>query len=286
MFATVIAIGLIWGEGIMSDPFDLKPNSPVPIWPASMPKGREDHGAETVRFDPRPGQPDVEITERVNNPTLTLFKPKHPNGTAVMVCPGGGYYILASNLEGTEICEWLNSIGVTAIMLRYRVPSADSDRYGPPLQDAQRGLGLIRAQATRLGIDPARIGVMGFSAGGHLSANLGANSARSYAVIDEADRVSCQPDFSMLIYPAYLNDIKLGSATPPTFMVQTVDDPIPVTSTLNYASALAAAKVPTEVHVFPVGGHGYGLRPSKDPVSGWPGLAAAWMKANGWLPSK
>lgn len=285
MFAALILSGIISSGATMTDPFELKPGKAVPIWPVGHPKGRQDLGSEKTRLEPRPGQLDVEITENVSTPTLTLFKPDHPNGTAIMVCPGGSYYVLATNLEGTEICEWLNSLGVTAVMLKYRVPSADSDRYGPPLQDAQRGLGLIRSQAVRLGLDPGRIGVMGFSAGGHLSANLCASGSRSYPLVDDADKVSAGPDFAMLIYPAYLKDIKIGSTTPATFIVQTVDDPIPVTQTLDYASALAAAKVPAEVHVFPVGGHGYGLRKSKDPVSAWPGLAAAWMKANGWLPS-
>jgi acetyl esterase/lipase/GNAT superfamily N-acetyltransferase len=280
MITSLLAAGL----------FTLTEGKPVPIWPANLPLdskgiGRKDLGAETVKHDPREGQEPVDITGNVSNPTLTLYKPAASidTGAAVMVCPGGGYYILASNLEGTEICQWLNRIGVTAILLKYRVPSADTDRYGPPLQDAQRGLGLIRSQAKSLGIDPKRIGIIGFSAGGHLSANLGVHSVRTYAAIDSADEVSCRPDFSMLIYPAYLNDVVPTKENPPTFILQTADDPIPVENTLSYAAALAREKVIAETHIYPVGGHGYGLRPSANPVSHWPDVAAAWMKTNGWL---
>ena len=280
MITSLLAAGL----------FTLTEGKPVPIWPANLPldaKGaaRKDLGAETIKHDPREGQEPVVITGNVSNPTLTLYKPAAnlDTGAAVMVCPGGGYYILASNLEGTEICQWLNRIGVTAIMLKYRVPSEETDRYGPPLQDAQRGLSLIRSQAKSLGIDPKRIGIIGFSAGGHLSANLGAHSVRTYSSIDTADEVSCRPDFTMLIYPAYLNDIVPTKDNPPTFILQTADDPIPVENTLNYAAALAREKVLTETHIYPVGGHGYGLRPSANPVSHWPELAAGWMKSNGWL---
>lgn len=270
--------------------FTLTEGKSVPIWPANLPLdangvARKDLGAETVKHDPREGQEPVDITGNVSNPSLTLYKPPAnlDTGAAVMVCPGGGYYILASNLEGTEICHWLNSLGVTAVLLKYRVPSADSDRYGPPLQDAQRGLGLIRSQAKSLGIDPYRIGIIGFSAGGHLSANLGTHRTRTYARIDSADEISCRPDFTMLIYPAYLDGIAPTKENPPTFILQTADDPIPVENTLGYAAALAKEKVVAETHIFPVGGHGYGLRPSKDPVSHWPDLAAGWMKSNGWL---
>ena len=252
-------------------------------------------GAETETHDPREGQLPVTITGNVTNPTLTLFPAPQDKatGAAVMVCPGGGYNILASNLEGTEICEWLNEIGVTAVMLKYRVPSPAEDRNGPPLQDAQRALGLIRSQAKALGVRADRIGVIGFSAGGHLSANLCAHGERTYAAIDSADTVSCRPDFAMLIYPAYLvrpgqdaalaPEITVSHETPPTFVAMTMDDPINVMNALTYGAALAKAKVPSEVHVFPTGGHGYGLRPSKNEVWHWPVLATAWMRASGWL---
>jgi acetyl esterase/lipase len=276
--------------------FELQPGKAVAIWPEGMPAGRADKGPETESQNPRPGQVSVTITGNVSNPTLTLYPaPKDKaTGAAVMVCPGGGYNILASNLEGTEICEWLNDIGVTAIVLKYRVPTPKENRYEAPLQDAQRGLGLIRSQAKELGLDPSRIGIIGFSAGGHLSANLCAhNGERSYASIDAADAVSCRPDFAMLIYPAYLlragqdaalaPEIVVSHETPPTFVTMTMDDPINVMNALTYGAALAKARVPSEVHVFPTGGHGYGLRPSKNEVWHWPVLATAWMRANGWL---
>jgi acetyl esterase/lipase len=275
--------------------FELKAGTPVSIWPVGLPTGRVDRGAVTEQENPREGQAPVTILGNISDPTLTYFPAAadKATGTAVMVCPGGGYNILAANLEGTEICQWLNDIGVSAVLLKYRVPSPAEDRNGPPLQDAQRALGLIRSQAKGLGIRADRIGVIGFSAGGHLSANLCAHGDRTYAAIDAADAVSCRPDFAMLIYPAYLvrsgqdaalaPEIVVSHDTPPTFVTMTMDDPINVMNALTYGAALAKARVPSEVHVFPTGGHGYGLRPSKNEVWHWPVLATAWMRASGWL---
>jgi acetyl esterase/lipase len=208
------------------------------------------------------------------------------------VFPGGAYRILAFDLEGTEVCSWLNSIGLNAALLKYRVPEPPGvSRYAAPLQDAQRAVGLVRSHAAAWHIDPKRIGVLGFSAGGHLAALLSNDyQTRSYSLFDDADRASCRPDFVILIYPAYLTqedrtsvapELKLSSQTPPTFLVQTEDDPVHVENSLVYYRALKEAKVPAEMHLFSSGGHGYGLRPSPEAVSGWPALAEAWLRARG-----
>ena len=200
------------------------------------------------------------------------------------------------DLEGTEVCEWLNSIGVTGILLKYRVPVREGrPRYAAPLQDAQRALGLVRSQAKELGLDPHRIGVLGFSAGGHLAAALsGSGGSRSYAAVDAADQVSCRPDFCVLIYPGYLTDkdkndqippeLSSGMANmPPTFITMTEDDFVRVESALGYYLTLKQAKVPVEMHLYPAGGHGYGLRRTALTVTTWPDRVADWMKAAGWL---
>ena len=234
----------------------------------------------------------------VSDPTLTVYVPDSAKatGAAVLVCPGGGYNILAMDLEGTEVCDWLNSIGVTAALLKYRVPRrAGQVQHGPPLQDAQRALGLLRHQAREFGIDPQRIGVLGFSAGGHLAAMLSNHyDERTYPAVDAADQTSCEPNFAILIYPGYLAvtgsngdlspelQVRAG-VTPPTFLAMAEDDPVGVEHPLYYYLALKKAKVPAEMHLYPQGGHGYGLRRTKDTVTTWPDRVADWMKASGWM---
>ena len=233
----------------------------------------------------------------VSDPTITIYRadPAKNTGAAVMVCPGGGYYILATDLEGTEVCAWLNSIGVNAVLLKYRVPRREGlPPHVPPLQDAQRALGLVRHRAAEFGIDPARLGVLGFSAGGHLAAALANNhSTRTYPAVDAADQVSCRPDFCVLIYggltekdrnEALPPEMKVSAAnTPPTFIAMTEDDLVRVETGLFYYLALEKAKVPAEMHLYPRGGHGYGLRRTANDVTSWPDRVADWMKASGWL---
>jgi acetyl esterase/lipase len=216
----------------------------------------------------------------------------------VVVCPGGGYSILAMDLEGTEICEWFNSIGVTGVLLRYRVPTRPGDdKHILPLQDAQRALGLVRSHAKEWSLDPKRIGVLGFSAGAHLAAHLSTSfDKRDYEPMDDADQVSCRPDFSMPIYPAYLvlkepdnklaPDLNVTTNTPPTFLIQAEDDGVRVENSLFYYLALKNAKVPVEMHLYPDGGHGYGLRPSAKVISGWPKRAEEWLRGMGLLERK
>ncbi len=275
-------------------------SEPISLWPGVAPGEKGDIGPEKDQGKPNPNEPPERYVIQLGNitqPTITVFRPKKnkDSGAAVIVCPGGGYYILAMNLEGTEVCKWLNSIGVTAILLKYRVPGRQGlERYTAALQDAQRAVGMVRHRATEWGIDPKRIGILGFSAGGHLSAAASTNfEARTYPEVDEADKESCRPDFTVLIYPAYLvqekemahlaPEIKVTANTPPTFIAMTEDDPVHVENAFTYGLALKNAGVPVELHVYPKGGHGYGLRPSENEVSHWPQRVAEWLTAQGWL---
>ena len=227
----------------------------------------------------------------VSEPTVTVYPPKGKNtGAAVVVFPGGAYQILAMDLEGTEVCEWLSSKGVTCVLLKYRVPdSGPYPKSAAALQDAQRALGLVRSHAAEWHIDEHRIGVLGFSAGGHLAATLSTHfDQRVYDSVDGGDKVSCRPDFAVLVYPAYLADpernfapspdIKPTEKTPPTFIVQAEDDPIYVENATTYFLALKNAKVPAELHIYAQGGHGYGLRNNGMPVTTWPQSVETWLR--------
>ncbi|MBT3635764.1 MAG: alpha/beta hydrolase [Opitutae bacterium] len=234
----------------------------------------------------------------VSKPSLTVFpaSPKNANGTSVLVCPGGGYSILAYEHEGSAICEWLNSLGVTGFLLKYRVPRRKNlPKHEAPLQDAQRAIGLIRQNAKKWKVDPDRLGILGFSAGGNLSVMaLTSHQSRTYPKVDGADEFSCRPSFGILIYPAYLVDrkkrdklfpeIKITKETPPCFFAHTGDDGVPAEgSVLMYLELEKLGVKGNELHVYPFGGHGYGMRPSDHPVVTWPARAGAWMKAMGWL---
>jgi acetyl esterase/lipase len=235
----------------------------------------------------------------VATPTLTFYPALQSKntGTVVLVFPGGGYQILALDLEGTEVCKWLNSIGVNAVLVKYRVPEPGGvPRYQQPLEDAQRAIGLTRLHATEWKVDPKRVGVLGFSAGGNLAAVVSNNyDKRVYQPVDTADQESCRPDFAVLIYPAYLveqpgleklaPELKITANTPPTFLVQTEDDPVHMENSLFYYLGLKRAKVPAEMHLYSKGGHGYGLRNSDLTVTTWPARAEEWMRSLGYLQS-
>ena len=290
---------------VLGSPITLLANSrePMLLWPQGAPGEKGDLGEEKDTTQPKDGlvagQPVIRLGN-VSKPTLTVYSPlrRKSTGAAVIVCPGGGYHILAMDLEGTEVADWLNSIGVTAVLLKYRVPARkDRQRHEAPLEDAQRALGLVRQNAASCGINPERIGIMGFSAGAHLAAVLSCNYAqRGYAPIDAADRVSCRPDFTMLIYPAYLTmpkdgdkiapELNITSNMPPTFLVQTQDDSVRAETSVFYYLALKNAKVPAELHLYPSGGHGYGLRSSEKAVTTWPQRAEQWMHGLGLLERK
>lgn len=275
----------------------------TPLWPGSAPGEEKSLPPEKDMSGPSDGKVAGRTVTRLGNvsiPTLTIYSPPKSkrNGAAVLVCPGGGYTILAIDLEGTEVCAWLNSIGVTAGLLKYRVPRRDGlDQQVPPLQDAQRAMGLLRAQAKELGIDPNRVGVLGFSAGAHLSVVLGNQpvEGRTYPVVDAADQLSSHPDFALLLYPGYLALSEKSFAiapevvplhAPPTFLVMAEDDPVHVENALLYYLELKRANVPAEMHLYATGGHGFGLRRTDDLVTHWPDRAADWLKASGWLSAK
>ena len=261
----------------------------VKVWPGQAPGEKPGEvGEEHIKNRDRNVIRLADVTE----PTLTLYRAKlKAPTTTVLVCPGGGYNILAWNLEGTEIAEWLNSIGVNAAILKYRVPRRkDRPKHEAPLQDAQRALRLLRANAEEWGIAVDRLGILGFSADGHLSAATSTNFDKpAYESIDEADKQSCRPDFTVLVYPAYIADgdpcnpapeITVTDKTPPAFIVQTEDDRY-VDSAIGYFLLLKKAKVPAELHVYDSGGHGYGLRENGKSIITWPTRCAEWMRARG-----
>jgi len=265
----------------------------LPVWPGAAPGVSANPPAEadttTAKDNLIAGKPLVRLGN-VSQPTLTLYPAKGKNtGAAVVVFPGGGYSILAIDLEGTEVCDWLNAAGVNCVLLKYRVPaSGPYPKSAAALQDAQRAMGLVRLHAAEWKIDPQRIGVLGFSAGGHLAAAISTHfEQRLYDSIDAADKLSCRPDFAVVVYPGYLAlseknfapnaDINPTAQTPPTFIVQAEDDPVHVENAVVYFLALKNAKVPAELHIYAEGGHGYGLRPTALPVTTWPAAVETWM---------
>jgi acetyl esterase/lipase len=267
---------------------------PIAIWPGDAPGEKGDIGAE---YNAAAKDNKIRIAN-VTRPTIAVrhASPDKDTGAAVLVCPGGAYNRLAMDIEGEDIARWLNDNGVTAILLKYRVPRrAGREKHEAPLQDIQRAMGIVRHRAKEWDIDPSRLGVIGFSAGGHLSATLcGDNEARSYPPVDDADKESCRPDFALLIYPFYMTtdadttklapEVHVTAKNPPSFLVMTQDDRVFYAYT--FALAMKAAKAPLEMHIFPTGGHGYGLGKKEGGTSEWPALAADWLKRNGWLTRK
>ena len=252
------------------------------LWPGRVPGETKEKSAPVIT---PAGSDNVIRYDEVTNPLIEVYTPEASNnkGAGVVVCPGGGYRILAYNKEGTEIAEWLNSLGYTAFVLQYRVP----DKRDGALQDAQRALRIVRANAGKWNINPDKIGIMGFSAGGSLSARSATRfNIKTYQPVDKTDSLSCRPAFVMLIYPAYLDqgqdntltpELTLTPETPPMFIFQTADDTYG-NSAIVMAGALRRAKIPVELHILPSGGHGYGLRPGKEAAETWPLLAEKWLK--------
>jgi acetyl esterase/lipase len=235
---------------------------------------------------------------------MTVYSPNGKNtGAAVVVFPGGGYWILAMDLEGTEVCDWLMSKGITCVLLKYRVPGQGSfPRSGPypkspmALEDAQRTVGMVRFHAAEWHIDPHKIGVLGFSAGGHLVASISTHfEKRLYPTVDDADKESCRPDFGVALYPGHMFEntskafelnpfVPVTRKTPPTFLLQAEDDPIDnVKNSLVYYTALKKAGVPVEMYLYAQGGHAFGLRRTKYPVTGWPQLVETWLRTIGMI---
>ena len=274
------------------------------IWPDKGPDARPADGPEIAAIVTDKagkeklvgGKPWVYV-DKVSEPTMTVYSPKVSNtGAAVVVFPGGGYEVLAIDLEGTEVCDWMTSRGITCVLLKYRVPCAIVGPYRDcrtALEDAQRTVGLVRFHAAEWKIDPRKIGVIGFSAGGHMVAAISTRfERRLYRPVDAADKESCRPDFAVALYPGHLAiaargfalnpDIRVTPLTPPTFLLQAQNDPVdPIENSLVYYSALQKAGVPAELHVFAKGGHAFGLRPNDSPVSGWPQLLERWLRTIG-----
>jgi len=273
------------------------PDETIPVWQTGEWRGQlpgdwaipDPEKAETT-----PHMGGTLTLKNISVPALHYFKPSDEKKTrrAIIICPGGGYNILAWDLEGTEIAQWLNSLGCHAFVLRYRLPRGHDTRHLAALQDAQRALSLLRSQADTRALDPSQIGIMGFSAGAHLSALAATNfQKRAYDGRDSIDKISCRPDFAALIYSAYLTkdpgdpapgihpDLPIGPDTPPAFLVHTLDDPLPAANATTWALALQKHRIPCELHLYATGGHGYGLR-SDQPVRAWPRLMATWLASS------
>lgn len=276
----------------------------VPLWPEGLAIRRpESDKPEEVGNGSRlvAGRPWTWATY-VSRPTMTIYPPKGRNTRAAMlVLPGGGYKAVAMDLEGTEICDWITRQGVTCILLKYRVPQAwrhegveEAPKVQLPLQDAQRAIGLLRHRAASYGIDPDRLGVIGFSAGGHLAAAVSNAEQLTYESVDEADREPSRPDFAVLVYPGHLWDetepktslelspwVEISADAPPTLLIHSMNDPTDdVRHSLAYGLALNDVGVPVEMHLYARGGHAFGMRPTSDPITTeWPKLVERWLHA-------
>lgn len=279
----------------------------IPLWPGAAPDSPEGPDRESFAFDEKGkligGRPVGWITE-VSRPTMTVYPAKGKNtGVAVIVFPGGGFQGLAIDLEGTEVCDWLAPKGVTCVVSKYRVPNTEHHwdeklhRYAEPkvplaLQDAQRTISLVRSKAAEWGVDPKKIGVLGFSAGGFLVARTSTEfERRAYKPVDGADKESCRPDFAVPVYPGHLwidgklnPKFRVPPRTPPTFLLMAEDDRVDhVEQALVYYGALKKAGIPVEMHLYAKGGHAFGLRPTKDPITRWPALVETWLRTIGMV---
>jgi acetyl esterase/lipase len=251
------------------------------LWPGKVPGELKEKHPPVVEASKND---NILRYSEVTNPAIEIYlpDPEIKNRAAVIVCPGGGYGILTYDLEGTEIAAWLNKLGFSAFVLQYRIP----DKIEGALQDIQRAIRIVRNDSQKWNIDPEKIGVIGFSAGGSLSARASTLfNKKTYTPVDKSDSLSCRPSFTMLIYPAYLDqgpnlnltpELELSKEVPPVFIFQTTDDPYG-NSALVMATALRNAKLPVELHILPFGEHGYGLRPGKVAAETWPLLAEKWL---------
>ncbi len=332
----MLAVWIVFAScGVRAQTADWQPSpghTQIPLWPGTAPDSQPTTGPEQTGMDTKDlvaGRPWLFI-DNVSKPTMTVYSPKGKNtGVAVVVFPGGGYEILAIDLEGTEVCDWLTSNGITCVLLKYRVPPdgeypkpAPYPKSGPypespiALEDAQRTMGLVRLHAAGWHIDPHKVGVLGFSAGGHLVAAISTQyQKRLYPAVDAADQESCRPDFAVALYPGHLSlsaaewdatqsrrkfeiphaanadpELTLNPAipvtrqTPPTFLLQAENDHVDnVDDSLSYYIALKDAGVPVEMHLYAHGGHAFGLRRTSDPITDWPALVDTWLVTIGMI---
>ena len=270
------------------------------VWPGKPPGETKELPAEADQTKPEDrliaGRRIIKLGN-VSVPQIAVYQPPKGNstGAAVVICPGGGHHILAYDLEGTEVAQWLNGIGITAIVLKYRVPFRDEkQRSLAAVQDAQRAMSLVRSRAEEWKIDPNRIGILGFSAGGEVAGLVSIfGEERKYEPVDEVDKTPIRPDFAVLVYPGNLVDkntgllhehVKITKDCPPMFFVHAYDDGVTALNSLLVAAELKKAGVSAELHLYAKGGHGYGLRPVADqPVTEWPKPCAAWLRTMGML---
>lgn len=283
----------------------------IPLWPASVTLAKPDtgdHPEATGNGSPLVGGKKWHWASYVTRPTMTIYKPKVANtGTAILVFPGGGFNAVATDLEGTEICDWVVQQGMTCVMLKYRTPQAWPRKNGTSqrpkillaLEDAQRAMGLLREGASSsYGIDPNKIGVLGFSAGAYLAAEMSNSEVRSYPLADAADQQSPRPDFAIIAYTARMLDdskgknslelqpwVKISPKAPPTLIIHAMDDSVDnIRQPMAYALALNEAGVPVDMRIYAKGGHAFGMRPTDDPITTqWPGQVAQWLHNLGML---
>ena len=276
------------------------------IWPG---KPADDVGIDGKEYfrdlivNGKPYQVDGKPTKWLTNvttPQLVLYRPAKDKdtGTTMLICPGGGYHNLGWDVEGTEIAQWLNSLGITGIILKYRCPRRPGDTKGVPapgpLKDAQRAISLVRSRAKEWGIHPDKIGMVGFSAGGHLvGSTCTMFEKRAYEPIDDIDKVSCRPDFGIMLYSGYFKvkeglspTVKTPKDAPPLFFVHASDDNISeVEHSVTFYLALKRAGIDTEMHIYAQGGHGFGVRPGS-PCHGWTRTCVDWMRQRGFLKAQ
>ncbi len=306
MMRTATIVLLLFGFSLPGAGPAADPPEVVPLWPGPAPGDVGLTGEERFfefKVGGKPylvaGRPTKWLTN-VSKPTITVFRPPQEKntGVAMIICPGGGYHNLGWDVEGEEVAEWLASIGVTGILLKYRCPRRPGDvKNVPPLgplKDAQRALSLVRSRAKEWGIDPKRIGIVGFSAGGHLAAAAAMNSdKRAYEAVDELDRESCRPDFAIPLYSGYLvgndndllsADMRVSKETPPILLVHATNDAVSkVENSVVLYLALKKAGASVELHVYADGGHGFGVRKSDLPCSAWTERCVEWLKNQGVL---
>lgn len=273
----------------------------IPLWPEKPPGETRELPPEIDTTKPTDNLIAGRRLMRVGNvsiPSLTVYPApaEKATGTSIIICPGGGHHILAWDLEGTEVAEWLNSIGVTAFVLKYRVPSRaegnNEPRWRAAVQDAQRALGVVRSRAKEFSLNPEKIGIMGFSAGGETALLAAVFEQRTYEHRDAAETVPHRPAFAGLIYAAGAVDrqtharhdyLKITTNTPPMFIAHTYDDFVPVENPIVVFQELKQAGVSAELHIYSEGGHGYGLRETSQPITTWHHRMADWLRVKGWL---